>query len=256
MLCDKALDEIVVIPPAVESVMPAADAKLVLMSPVRLPVIMLEEFVILLELMVEALSVERFNGSLVCAVLPIVVIPATVERLMPVPAARLGLMSPSIVPVTLRSPLISTASKLPFSVIIGKRVAGFDKKKFMSIDELRVVPVKFRILFARANEVVSPVLVSSIYNKLVSTVLAFTRDELTVITVATPMLAVALVMFEELVILLELMVEALRVERFNGSVIIPVLVIVVIPDTVASAIPAPAAKLLLISPVRLLQLMV
>ena len=164
MLCDKALDEIVVIPPAVESVMPAADDKLVLMSPVKLPVIMLEEFVILLELMVEAFSTDKFNGSLVCAVLPIVVIPATVERLIPVPAARLGLMSPSIVPVTLRSPLISTLSKFPFSVIIGKRVAGLDKKKFMSIDELRVVPVNVNMLFARANEVVSPVLVSSIYN--------------------------------------------------------------------------------------------
>jgi hypothetical protein len=175
---------------------------------------------------------------------------------MPVPAARLGLISPSIVPDTLKSPLISTASKLPFSVIIGKRVAGFDKKKFMSIDELRVVPVNVNMLFALANEVVSPVLVSSIYNKLVSTVLEFTRDELTVIAVATPMPAVAVVMFDELVILLELMVEALSVERFNGSVIIPVLVIVVIPDTVASAIPDPAAKLLDMSPVSVLQLMV
>ena len=35
MLCDKALEEIVVIPPAVESVMPAADAKLLDISAVR-----------------------------------------------------------------------------------------------------------------------------------------------------------------------------------------------------------------------------
>ena len=151
---------------------------------------MLEELVILLELMVDAFKTERFNGSLVCAVLPIVVMPPTVERLMPVPAARLGLISPSIVPDTLKSPLISTASKLPFSVIIGKRVAGFDKKKFMSIDELRVVPVKFRILFARANEVVSPVFVSSIYIKLVSTVLAFTVELLIVGILPTAMFAV------------------------------------------------------------------
>ena len=73
-------------------------------------------------------------------------------------------MSPSIVPVTLRSPLISTLSKLPFSVMIGKRVAGLDKKKFISTDELRVVPVKVIILFVLDNELVSPVLVSSIYN--------------------------------------------------------------------------------------------
>jgi len=86
VLCDKALDEIVVIPAAVESVMPAADDKLLLMSPVREPVIMLDELVILLELMVEALSVERFNGSLVCAVLPMVVIPPTVLKEIPVPA--------------------------------------------------------------------------------------------------------------------------------------------------------------------------
>ena len=65
MLCDKALEEIVVSPFVVESVMPAADAKLLLMSPVRLPVIIDDEFVILLELMVEAFNVERFNGSLV-----------------------------------------------------------------------------------------------------------------------------------------------------------------------------------------------
>ena len=131
--------------------------------------------------MVEEFNVDKLRGSLVCAILPIVVMPPAVERLIPEPAARLGLISPSIVPVTLKSPLISTASRLPFSVIIGKRVAGFDKKKFMSIDELRVVPVKFRILFARANEVVSPVLVSSIYNKLVSTVLAFTVELLIVL---------------------------------------------------------------------------
>jgi len=87
-------------------------------------------------------------------------------------------------------------------------------------------------------------------------VLEFTRDELTVIAVATPNPPVALVMFDEFVILLELMVEALSVERFNGSVIIPVFVIVVIPDTVAREIPEPADKLLLMSPVRLLQLMV
>ncbi len=74
MLCDKALDVIVVIPPAVESVMPAADAKLLDISALRLPVIIDDEFVILLEFMVEAFSVERFNGSLVCAVLPMVVI--------------------------------------------------------------------------------------------------------------------------------------------------------------------------------------
>ena len=117
-----------------------------------------------LELMVDALSVDRFNGSVMLPEFVIVVMPPVVERLMPVPAARLGLMSPSIVPVTLKSPLISTASRLPFSVIMGKRVPGFDKKKFMSIDELSVVPTKFRILFARSREVVSPVLVSSIYN--------------------------------------------------------------------------------------------
>ena len=63
-------------------------------------------------------------------------------------------------------------------------------------------------------------------------------------------------MLEEFVILLELMVEALSVERFNGSVIIPVLVIVVIPDTVAREIPDPADKLLDMSPVSVLQLMV
>jgi len=219
-------------------------------------VMMLDELVIWLELMVEAFNVDKLSGSLVCAVLPMVVMPPVVERLMPVPAARLGLMSPSIVPVTLRSPLISTASRLPFSVIIGKRVPGFDKKKFMSIEEFKVVPIKFRILFPRDNDVVSPVLESSIYNRAVSTVLELTRDELTVIAVATPMPAVAVVMFEELVILLELMVDALSVERFNGSVIIPVFVIVVIPDTVASAIPVPADKLLDMSPSSVLQLMV
>ena len=134
-----------------------------------------------LELIVEEFNVDKFNGSLVCAILPIVVMPPAVERLIPEPAARLGLMSPSIVPVTLRSPLISTASRLPFSVIIGNLVPGFDKKKFMSIDELSVVPTKFRILFARANEVVSPVLLSSIYNRSVSTVLAFTVELLIVL---------------------------------------------------------------------------
>ena len=132
--------------------------------------------------------------------------------------------------------------------------------------------------------------------------LAFTRDELIVIALATPMLAVALVMFDELVILLEfrvlvlvvadvsvdattsaaatntapisvafksnvvmvdalfilleLMVDALRTDRFNGSLVCAVLPIVVMPPTVEREIPVPAAKLLLMSPVRLLQLMV
>ena len=104
-----------------------------------------------LELMVEAFNVDKLRGSLVCAILEIVVTPLAVEREIPEPAARLGLISPSIVPLTRKSPLISTASRLPFSVIIGKRVAGFDKKKFMSIDELSVVPTKFKILFAHKN---------------------------------------------------------------------------------------------------------
>ena len=144
-------------------------------------VIMLDELVIWLELMVEAFNVDKLRGSLVCAVLPMVVIPPVVERLMPVPAARLGLMSPSIVPVTLSEPFISTVSRLPFNVMIGKRVPGLDKKKFMSIDELSVVPIKFRILFPRDNDVVSPVLESSIYNRSVSTVLAFTVELLIVL---------------------------------------------------------------------------
>ena len=65
MLCDKALDEIVVSPFTVESVMPAADAKLLDISPVKLPVVMLDELDILLELIVETFKTERFNGSLV-----------------------------------------------------------------------------------------------------------------------------------------------------------------------------------------------
>ena len=135
-----------------------------------------------------------------------------------------------------------------------------------------------------------------------STVLAFTRDELTVIMSATPIPAVALVMLEELVILLEFsvlvlvvaavvviattsvdatriapisvafksyvvmvdallillefMVDALRTDRFNGSLVCAVLPIVVMPPTVEREIPVPAAKLLLMSPVRVLQLMV
>ena len=97
-------------------------------------VMMLDELVIWLELMVEAFNVDKLSGSVMLREFVIVVTPPAVARVMPVPAARLVLMSPSIVPVTLRSPLISTASRLPFSVMIGKRVPGFDRKKFMSIE--------------------------------------------------------------------------------------------------------------------------
>ena len=72
---------------AVDATTSAAATKLApILVAFKSNVVMTEALFILLELMVLALSVFKSNGSLVCAVLPIVVMPPTVERLMPVPA--------------------------------------------------------------------------------------------------------------------------------------------------------------------------
>ena len=63
-------------------------------------------------------------------------------------------------------------------------------------------------------------------------------------------------MLDEFVIFDELMVEALSVERFNGSLTLPpVKLIVVIPDTVLSAMSVPPKRLGLISAVRVVAVM-
>ena len=51
-------------------------------------VVMTEALFMLLELMVLTLSVFKFNGSLVCAILVMVVTPAEVDKVIPVPACR------------------------------------------------------------------------------------------------------------------------------------------------------------------------